>query len=273
MTAEEEMIKVEERERIRRAYFVEKKSIRQIARELRHSRDTVKKAVESAEPARYVLKRARLAPVLGPYMGRIDELLEENERLPRKQRYTGRKIYQDVRAKGYRGSESRVRGYIAQRRRAKKKRKVYIPLEFDPGADAQVDWGEALVMMDCERITVQLFLMRLCYSRRLFVGAFPTQKQEAFCEGHVRAFHTRRPQPPRRARRLHFPVPSSSALGFTLSGRLATLDLRNEAESGSLALRLIPLLTQGFAKSDHSNPRLSSYMSTGNSHDEHLSVH
>jgi transposase len=31
--------------------------------------------------------------------------------------------------------------------------------------------------------------MRLCYSRRLFVMAFPTQKQEAFFEGHVQAFH------------------------------------------------------------------------------------
>jgi hypothetical protein len=38
-------------------------------------------------------------------------------------------------------------------------------------------------------VTVQLFLMRLCYSRKLFVMAFPTQKQEAFFEGHVRAFH------------------------------------------------------------------------------------
>jgi hypothetical protein len=31
--------------------------------------------------------------------------------------------------------------------------------------------------------------MRLCYSRKLFMMAFPNQKQEAFFEGHVRAFH------------------------------------------------------------------------------------
>lgn len=31
--------------------------------------------------------------------------------------------------------------------------------------------------------------MRLCYSRRTFAMAFPTQRQEAFLEGHVRAFH------------------------------------------------------------------------------------
>jgi len=183
------MIKVDERERIRRAYYIEEKSIRQIARELHHSRDTVKNAIHSAEPATYTLKKPRPAPVLGPYMDRIDELLEENEQLPRKQRRTCHKIYEEIEADGYTGSESRVRGYIADKRREKKKRKVYIPLDFDPGEDAQVDWGEALVVLNNKEMTVQLFLMRLCYSRRLFVMAFPNQKQEAFFEGHVRAFH------------------------------------------------------------------------------------
>ena len=189
MVAEEEMIRVEDREQIRRAYFIEHKSMRQIARDLGHSRDTVKKAIESAESTTYTLGRPRKAPVLGPYKARIDELLAENERLPRKQRYTGHKIYQDIERDGYRGSESRVRSYIAQRRREKRKRKVYLPLEFDPGIDAQVDWGAAIAVIAKERVTVQLFIMRLCYSRKLFVKAFPAQKQEAFLDGHVQAFH------------------------------------------------------------------------------------
>lgn len=183
------MIKVDEREHIRRAYYHEGKSIRQIARELHHSRETVKRAIESAAPAVYRLSRPRAAPVLGPYKARIEQLLAENENLPRKQRRTARQIYAVIVAEGYRGSESRVRSYIAAQRRAQKKRAVYIPLEFDPGADAQVDWGEAEVRIGGERVTVQLFVMRLCYSRRLFVMAFPAQKQEAFFEGHVRAFH------------------------------------------------------------------------------------
>jgi len=183
------MITVEDREKIRRAYFIEKKSQRQIAKELGCSRDTVKKAIESAESVQYTLTRPRPAPVLGPYKARIDELLEKNERLPRKQRYIGHTMYKDIYTKGYRGSESTLRGYIAQRRREKRRPQVYIPLEFDPGTDAQADWGEALAIIASERVTVQVFFMRLCYSRRLFVMAFPAQKQEAFFEGHVRAFH------------------------------------------------------------------------------------
>ena len=183
------MIQVEDRETIRRAYYTENKSIRQIARELRRSRKTVRKAIGSAESTPYALKVPRRAAVLGPHKARIDELLTENERMPRKQRYTSHKIYELIKGDGYTGGESTVRGYVARRQKGKQRREVFIPLEFDPGTDGQVDWGEAVVDMAGERVAVQLFLMRLCYSRRLFVMAFPAQKQEAFFEGHVRAFH------------------------------------------------------------------------------------
>ena len=63
-----------------------------------------------------------------------------------------------------------------------------LPLEFDPGADAQVDLGEGVASIAGARAAVQLFVMRLCYSRRTFIMAFPSQRQEAFFDGHVRAF-------------------------------------------------------------------------------------
>lgn len=183
------MISVEDREKIRRAYFVENKGLRQIARELHVARKTVLKAIESAEAETYTLSQPRPAPVLGPYKQRIDELLAENGKLPRKQRYTSHKVFEQIVKAGYEGAESTVRGYIGQRRQEKKRPKVYLPLEFDPGADAQVDWGEAVAEIAGALVTVQVFFMRLCYSRRLFLMAFPAQKQEAFFEGHVQAFH------------------------------------------------------------------------------------
>ena len=80
------MISVEDREKIRRLYFIEDKSIREIAQEVDRSRAAVRKAIASAQAGSYTLKVPRPAPVLGPYKGRINELLAENERLPRKQR-------------------------------------------------------------------------------------------------------------------------------------------------------------------------------------------
>lgn len=55
------MISVEQREKIRRAYFVEEKSVRQIARELKCSRPTVRKAIASAASASYTLTVSRPA--------------------------------------------------------------------------------------------------------------------------------------------------------------------------------------------------------------------
>ena len=104
------MISVADREKIRRAYFIEKQSLRQIARELHVARKTIHKAITSAEADVYTLKAPRLAPLLGPYKGRIDELLAENEKLPPKQRYTGHLICQELEKAGYRGSEPTVRG-------------------------------------------------------------------------------------------------------------------------------------------------------------------
>jgi transposase len=183
------MVTVDVYEQIRRAYFIEHKSQRQIERELGHSWRTVKKALQSAEPAAYTTKVARAAPVLGPYKAQMDRLLAENASLPPKQRYTAHKIFEQVRAAGYTGSEAGVHVYVSQRRQAQQRPEIYLPLEFDPGWDAQVDWGEAEVDLAGERVRVQLFVMRLCYSRRLFVRAYPAQKQEAFFEGHVLAFH------------------------------------------------------------------------------------
>jgi transposase len=107
--------------------------------------------------------------MLGSYKARIDELLAENKTLPRKQRYTSRKIYEIIEAEGYQGSESGVRSYVAARREATRSKPAYLPLEFDPGQDAQMDWYEAQVWMVGEQITVQVFVMRLNYSRAKFV--------------------------------------------------------------------------------------------------------
>ena len=183
------MVTVDEREIIRRAYYLEHKTIRQIARELKRSRTTVEKAIDEAKPTGYKLTEPRPAPVLGAYKAMIDELLEGNKKLPRKQRYTAHKMFEAVQAKGYSGAESTVRGYIGAWRNEHKRPATFLPLEFDAGRDAQVDWGEADVMMNGEQITVQVFTMRVNYSRRTFVRAYPRQNQESFLEAHVQAFH------------------------------------------------------------------------------------
>jgi transposase len=136
-----EMITVEEREAIRRAYYLDHKSKRQIAREQGHSRKTIDKAVANVPPRPYQLAKPKAAPVFGPFQARADELLAENDRLPRKQQYTAHKIFEILQAEGYQGSESRVRLHFTQWNKNHRAPALFLPLEFEPGKDSQVDWG------------------------------------------------------------------------------------------------------------------------------------
>jgi len=56
-----------------------------------------------------------------------------------------------------------------------------------PG-QAQVDWGEASVIVDDQVVTGQMFVMTLPHSDGRFVAAYPRATLEFFLEGHRRAF-------------------------------------------------------------------------------------
>jgi len=182
------MIDVESWESVRRGYYIEGKSIRMLMRETGHWFRSIRRLIEGNEPGRYVQNGVRAAPVLGGYKAVIDEMVAANASLPRKQRYTASRIYRLLQEQGFGGAESTVRHYVSRVRKKQRKPQVYLPLSFEPGRDGQADWGEAEVLLNGECVTVQLFVMRLNYSRRIFVMAFPSQKQEAFFQGHVAAF-------------------------------------------------------------------------------------
>jgi transposase len=182
------MLNEEDRERIRRGYYVEKKSIHLLAREEGCNRVTIRKALANDSPPFKPPPRQKPNPVFGPYKERVELLLQQNERLPRKQRYTAHRIFEVIREEGFQGSETTVRMHVGRYKIASHAPDVFLPLEYDPGQDAQVDWGEAVAVIDGKRQKVQLFIMRLCFSRRTFAMAFPTQRQESFFWGHVKAF-------------------------------------------------------------------------------------
>ena len=71
-------------EQIRRAFFIDAKSIRRIAREGLHDRRTVRKFLHDAGPPRYTLKVPRRRPVLEPFLPVIDQWLKDDEDRPSK---------------------------------------------------------------------------------------------------------------------------------------------------------------------------------------------
>jgi transposase len=182
------MITVNEKEEIRRAHYIEGKSIRQIQRETGYHRETIRKALEGGEIPHYERQVARPSPTLDPVKPVIDQWLAEDRDRPVKQRHTAKRIYERLTTEyAFTGAESTVRRYVGQHRK-QLGTQVFIPLGYEPGGLAQVDFGEAQVIIAHEQVSVQLFCLRLGFSKQPFVTALPTQAQEAFLEGHVRAF-------------------------------------------------------------------------------------
>jgi len=181
------MLAVADYERIRREVLVQGKSQRQASRELRHSRKTVTKALKHSSPPGYRRQHPPPHPILGPFIPLIETWLEEDRQRPPKQRHTGTRIYERLREEyDYAGSASAVRRYLAQRQRSQGE--VFFPLSFDPGEEAQIDWGEAWCLLNGMAQKVFLFCLRLCYSTTPYVRAYVRETQECFQDGHVRAF-------------------------------------------------------------------------------------
>lgn len=178
-----------EKDRIRRMVLVEGKSIRQAARETRHSRNTVSKMLENSEVPQYRLAEEKEAPVLGPFKALIDKWVAEDEKKPKKTRRTARRMYDVLRQEpyGYTGAASTLRRYVGQARR-QVRHKVYLILDYQPGEAAQVDFGESEVTIAGKQLVAQLFLMWLGYSGATFMKAYPAQRQEVFLDGHASAF-------------------------------------------------------------------------------------
>jgi len=182
--------RVEQFEQIRRDREVEGLSIRKLAERHGVHRRAVRQALASAVPPPKRRPEGRAAPALGPYRALIDEWLTADREAPRKQRHTARRIWQRLVAEhGAEVAEVTVRQHVRARRRAIGLGvEAYVPQIHHPGAEAEVDWGEASVIMRDTPITIGLFYLRACHSGAAYVGAFPRMTQQAFLEGHAEAF-------------------------------------------------------------------------------------
>jgi transposase len=152
----------------------------------------VRQALRSSVPPEH-RSPARACPALGPWKTWIDQVLESDKSVPRKQRHTARRIWErlcdEQRADV---AESTVRAYVGRRRReiANLTRTVTVPQVHKPGEEAEVDFGECYVRMGGELVKCWMFVMRLSASGKACHRIYANQSQEAFLEGHVEAFES-----------------------------------------------------------------------------------
>jgi len=182
---------MEQFEQIRRDRDREGVSIRGLAARHGVHRRTVKQALASPLPPVKRRPAGRPAPKLGAYRAVIDEWLLADRDAPRKQRHTAKRIHQRlVDELGADVAESSVRQHVRLRKRqlGLAVGEVFIPQSHAPGAEAEVDWGQAEVVLGGVAVRVHLFVMRASFSGAVFCQASLVESQQAFLELHVQAF-------------------------------------------------------------------------------------
>lgn len=157
---------------------------------------TARKALDSAWPEPRKKLPARPS-ALDPFKSVIDDILRADLDAPRKQRHTVTRIFHRlVEEHGCEASYSIVRRYVADRKpqilaeSGKAPAEAFVPQTYQPGMEAEVDFGDVSVRLAGELVTCYLFSFRLSYSGKAVHRVFASCGQEAFLEGHVHALRT-----------------------------------------------------------------------------------
>jgi len=144
---------------------------RKIAQALGVSRNTVKRALVSEEGPEY-----RRPPVINPEIEPFKEYLYERL-IVGKLRVS--RVLNDLRSKGYRGSQSAFYRYTSHL--ARTVRRVAHPYETAPGEQGQFDWSPYTVMIGGVLVKVYVFIFILGYSRyRIYTASLSTNAISVF---------------------------------------------------------------------------------------------
>ena len=184
------MLTVETIGRIRREHFIKGKTIREIARDLKVSRNTVRKVLRSGVTSFEYERNVQPRPKLGRWTVDLEQLLAANTDKAAREQLTLIRIFEELRGRGYDGGYDAVRRYA--RRWAKQHGQAtaaaYVPLSFASGEAYQFDWSHEVVLLNGVTVIVKVAHVRLCHSRMLFVRAYPRETQEMVFDAHDRAF-------------------------------------------------------------------------------------
>jgi hypothetical protein len=137
------MLIVETIARIRREHFIKGKTIKEIARDLNVSRNTVRKVLRSGETSFECERVVQSRPKLGRWAAELDGLLAGNAVKAAREQLTLIRIFEELRGRGYDGGYDAVRRYARRwsKERGQSTAAAYVPLSFAPGEAYQFDWS------------------------------------------------------------------------------------------------------------------------------------
>jgi transposase len=176
--------------RIRFEHYQNGKGIKRIARELGVARDTVRKVLRSGATAFSYKREVQPLPKLGAWVEVLSGILEAEAALPKRERRSTQRLFEELRGRGYDGAHDSVHRFVRAWRqdRARLPVPAFIPLRFEPGEAYQFDWSHEGIEFNGLPLMVKAAQMRLAYSRMPFVRTYFRETQEMVFDAHDRAF-------------------------------------------------------------------------------------
>ena len=175
---------------IRRAYFERHEPIREIERTLSVSRSTVRKVIRGEMTEFKYRRGTQPAPKLGEWTETLGEILEREAKLPRRERRSTQRLFEELRGRGYDGAHDSVHRFakIWRDDRARVPAQAFIPMSFAPGDAYQFDWSHEAITLQGMPLTIKAAHMKLSHSRMPFVRAYFRETQELVFDAHDKAF-------------------------------------------------------------------------------------
>lgn len=147
-------------------------SNRQIAKQLGISHNTVKAALERTEAPEYNKKRGRVS-TLEPFRETVFEMVNVKK-------YKGSRILNEVRSKGYAGSQTAFYDFLQKLKFTEPKH--FTPYETAPGEQSQFDWSPYTVIIGGELMWIYVYSYINSFSRYQILEVSLSQNQGAIFE-------------------------------------------------------------------------------------------
>src|ERR1700686_2738039 len=142
------MVGVDKIGQVRRAYFEQQRSIKEIVRTLSVSRATVRKVIRGHKTEFKYPRGVQPTPKLGDWVEVLTEIVEK-EAKPETGAPLDQRLFEELRGRGYDGAHGSVHRFVKAWRDQRTRVPVhaYVPMSFAPGEAYQFDWSHETITL------------------------------------------------------------------------------------------------------------------------------
>jgi len=172
-------------------------SISQVSRELKISRNTIRKYLARLNNVRDGIqseivtdKKRRTNRILTPQLVEfVNRKLEENKTKPRKQKLSALDIHRLAQASGYQVGYSSIKNLVHEWKQTNTSREIFIIQDPPEGYRAEFDWGFVDLCINGSYKKIPLSVFTLNFSQYRFGKLYPSQTTFDVIQAHVDFFN------------------------------------------------------------------------------------